>query len=46
MDMTACWPITGPGQKEAPCLSPILGMHPLPTVPTVGDGFKDAALRE
>ena len=35
-----------PGQLEAPCPSPVPGMYVLPTIPTVGAIFKDAALRE
>lgn len=36
----------GPWQLEAPPSSCNLGMYVLPTIPTLGAIFKDAALRE
>ena len=39
-------PQAEPRQSEAPRPSPALGRYTLPTVPTVGPIFKDAALRE
>lgn len=32
--------------KQAPHLSSVLVMNPLPTIPTVGVGFKGAAMKE
>lgn len=39
-------PGAGPGKLEAPYPTPVLGMYILPTVPTVGAIFEDAALRD
>lgn len=45
-DITTVDPQSGPGQLETPHPSPVLRMYILPTVPTVGAGFKDMVLRE
>ena len=39
-------PGAGPGQLEAPYPAPVLAVRILPTVPTVGAIFKDAALSD
>ena len=45
-DITTVDPQTGPRQLETPHPFPVLRMYILPTVHTVGAGFKDMALRE